>query len=66
MNMMMVAAAAGQGVNPALPSQDGMMFSLFLAAAGMMLLTAAAQMVRKEARVRVVLYTRARRDLNNF
>lgn len=66
MNMMMVAAAAGQGVNPALPSQDGMLFSFFLALAGIMLLTAAAHMARKGSQTRVVLYTRARRDLNNF
>ena len=66
MNMMMVAAAAGQGVNPALPSQDGVLFPFFLALAGVMLLTAAAQMVRKSAQTRVLLYTRARRDLNNF
>lgn len=66
MNMMMVAAATGQGINPALPSQDGMMFPFFLALAGLMLLTAAAHMLRKGSQTRVVLYTRARRDLNNF
>ena len=42
MNIMMIAAAAGQGINPALPSHEAMLFTLFLGVAGMMLLTVAA------------------------
>ena len=66
MNLMMIAASAGQGGNPGLPSQEGMLFSLFLAVAGVMLLTAAALMVRNGTPAQGVRYTRARRDLNGF
>lgn len=66
MNMMMVAASAGQGVNPGLPSQEAMMFTVFLAVAGVVLLTAAALMVRSGNPSHALRYTRARRDLNNF
>jgi len=60
-NMMMVAVAAGHGTNPGLPSHEGMLFCLFLAIAGMMLLTAAALMVRREAPRHAVRYTRSNR-----
>ena len=49
MNYMMVAAVAGRGNNPGLPCSEGMMFCLFLGIAGLMLLTAAALIVRREA-----------------
>jgi len=61
MNIMMVAAAAGHGTNPGLPSHEGMLFCLFLGIAGMMLLTAAALMVRREAPRHAVRYTRSNR-----
>jgi len=66
MNIMMVAAARGQGVNPSLPSHEGMLFTLFLAVAGLMLLTAAALMVRREAPRHAVRYARSRRDTNGL
>ena len=64
MNIMMVAASAGQGINPALPSHEGMLFSLFLGIAGMMMLTAAALMVRREAPRHAVRYARSHRRTN--
>jgi hypothetical protein len=66
MNIMMVAAVAGQGVNPALPSQEGMLFCLFLGIAGMMLLTAAGLMVRREAPRGAVRYARSHRRTNGL
>jgi hypothetical protein len=66
MNIMMVAAAAGHGINPGLPSHEGMLFTLFLAVAGMMLLTAAALMVRREAPTHVVRYARSHRRTNGL
>jgi hypothetical protein len=66
MNIMMVAAVAGQGINPALPSHEGMLFSLFLGIAGVMLLTAAALMVRKEAPKHAVRYARSHRRTNGL
>lgn len=61
MNIMMVAAVAGQGSNPGLPCQEGSLFCLFLGIAGMMLLTAAALMVRREAPRGAVRYARSHR-----
>lgn len=61
MNIMMIAASTGQGINPALPSHEGMLFSLFLGIAGLMMLTAAALMVRREAPKQAVRYTRSNR-----
>lgn len=66
MNIMMVAASAGQGINPALPSYEGMLFSLFLGVAGIMLLTAAALMVRREAPKHTVRYARSQRRTNGL
>ena len=66
MNFMMVAAVAGQGINPVLPSQEGILFSLFLGIAGMMLLTAAGLMVRREAPRHAVRYTRSHRRANGL
>ena len=64
MNIMMVAAAQGQGINPSLPSHEGMLFTLFLAIAGVMLLTAAALMVHNEASRSAVRYARSHRRTN--
>jgi hypothetical protein len=61
MNIMMIAAAAGHGTNPGLPSNEGMMFTLFLGIAGMMLLTAAGLMVRRQERRHTVRYVRSNR-----
>ena len=66
MNIMMVAAAGGQGINPALPCHEGMLFTLFLGIAGMMMLTAAALLVRKEAPRHAVRYARSHRRTNGF
>ncbi|MDD5305070.1 MAG: hypothetical protein PHS14_18380 [Elusimicrobia bacterium] len=66
MNIMMVAAVAGQGINPAVPSHEGMMCCLFLAIAGMMLLTAAALMVAREAPRDAVRYARSHRRPNGL
>lgn len=66
MNIMMIAASAGQGVNPALPSHEGMLFALFLGVAGMMLLTTAAMMVRRETPRHAVRYGRPQRRTNGF
>lgn len=66
MNIMMVAAVAGQGINPAVPSHEGMMFCLFLGIAGMMMLTAAAMMVRRESSKDAVRYTRSHRRTNGL
>lgn len=66
MNFMLVAATAGQGTNPGLPSHEGMLFTLFLGIAGIMLLTAAALMVRKEAPRHAVRYARSHRRTNGL
>ncbi len=66
MNIMMIAAATGHGINPALPSHEGILFTLFLGVAGMMLLTAAALMVRREAPRHAVRYARSNRRANGF
>lgn len=68
MNIMIVAAATGiQGVNPAMSSShEGLLFSLFLGVAGMMLLTAAALMVRREAPRQAVRYARSHRRTNGL
>lgn len=66
MNIMMVAAAGAKGINPAMPSHEGALFSLFLAVAGMMLLTAAAMMVRREAPRHAVRYARSHRRTNGL
>ncbi len=66
MNIMMVAAVAGQGTNPALPSQEGMLFCLFLGIAGMMLLSAAAMIVRREVPRHGVRYARSHRRTNGL
>lgn len=66
MNIMMAAAAAGQGVNASLSSKEGMLFSLFLGVAGIMLLTAAALMVRREAPRHAVRYVRSQRRANGL
>ena len=66
MNIMMVAAVAGQGINPALPSQEGLLFSLFLGIAGIMLLTAAGMMVRREMPRHTVRYARSHRRTNGL
>lgn len=64
---MMVAAATGaQSAYPALPSHEGALFSLFLGVAGLMLITAAALMVRREAPRHAVRYARSRRDPNGL
>lgn len=66
MNIMMVAAVAGHGSNPALPSHEGTLFCLFLGIAGMMLLTAAALMVRRETSRHEVRYARLHRRTNGL
>lgn len=66
MNIMMAAAVAGQGANPALPSHEGFLFCLFLGIAGMMLLTAAALMVRREAPRDAVRCARSHRRTNGL
>jgi len=66
MNIMMVAAVAGQGSNPALPSHEGMLFCLFLGIAGMMLLSAAAMIVRREVPRDAVRYARSHRRTNGL
>jgi hypothetical protein len=66
MNIMMAAAVAGQGHNPALPTHEGALFCLFLGIAGMMLLTAAALMVRREAPRDAVRYARSHRRTNGL
>jgi hypothetical protein len=66
MNIMMMAANSHQGINPALPSHEGMLFTLFLSVAGMMLLTAAALLVRREAPRHAVRYARSHRRTNGL
>lgn len=61
MNYMIVAAAAGRGTNPGLPCSEATMFCVFLGLAGLMLLTAAAMIVRREAPRDAVRYGRSQR-----
>ena len=61
---MMVAAATRGGINPTLPSNEGLLFTLFLCVAGLMMLTAAALMVTKDSPRHAVRYCRSRRDPN--
>jgi len=66
MNIMMAVAAAGHGTNPGFPSSEGTLFCLFLGIAGMMLLTAAALMVRRETTRDAVRYARSHRRTNGL
>lgn len=66
MNIMMVAAVAGHGNNPGLPCQESGLFCLFLAIAGLMLLTAAALLVRREGSRHAVRYARSHRRTNGL
>ena len=66
MNIMMVAAVAGRGTNPGLPCHEGSLVCLVLAIAGLMLLTAAALLVRREAPKEVVRYARSHRRTNGL
>ena len=66
MNIMMAAAVAGQGINTPMPSHEGLLFSLFLGVAGMMMLTAAALMVRRETTRHAVRYARSHRRTNGL
>lgn len=66
MNIMMAAAVAGHGSNPGLPAHEGTFFCLFLGVAGIMLLTAAALMVRREATRHEVRYARLHRRTNGL
>lgn len=66
MNIMMAAAVAGHGNNPGLPCHEGTLFCLFLGIAGLMLLTAAALIVRREAPRDAVRYARSHRRTNGL
>ena len=66
MNIMMAAAVAGHGSNPSLPSHEGTLFCLFLGIAGLMMLTAAALIVRREAPRDAVRYARLHRRTNGL
>ncbi len=66
MNIMMATAVVGQGINSPMPSHEGMLFSLFLGIAGLMLLTAAGLMVRREAPRHAVRYARSHRRTNGL
>ena len=67
MNIMMVAAAQGQGINPGVPASETSFVCLFLAVSGVMLLTAAALLVRREEPKAVrVRYARSRRATNGL
>ncbi len=63
---MMAAAVAGQGINTPMPSHEGMLFSLFLGIAGLMMLTAAGLMVRREVPRHAVRYARSHRRTNGL
>jgi hypothetical protein len=64
MNIMMVAASTGLGMNPGLPTNEGILLVFFLASAGVMLLSAAALIVKSEQPKHAVRYARARRVSN--
>lgn len=66
MNIMMAAAVAGHGTNPGLPCHEGTLFCLFLGIAGVMLLSAAALLVRREATRHEVRYARLHRRTNGL
>ena len=66
MNIMMAVAVTGQGINSPMPSHEGMLFSLFLGIAGLMLITAAGLMVRRETTRHAVRYARAHRRTNGL
>lgn len=66
MNIMMAAAVAGHGTNPGLPSHESTMICLFLGIAGVMLLSAAAMIVRREASRHEVRYARLHRRTNGL
>ena len=66
MNIMMAAAVTGQGINSPMPSHEGLLFTLFLGVAGLMLLTAAAMMVRRETSRHAVRYARSHRRTNGL
>lgn len=66
MNYMIVAAVAGRGSNPSLPLSEDMMLCLFLGIAGLMLLTAAGMIVRREAPRDAVRYGRSGRSTNDL
>jgi hypothetical protein len=60
-NVMLANAIAGQGINSPLPSHEGMLFALFLGVAGMLMLTAAVLMVRRDSARHAVRYARTHR-----
>jgi hypothetical protein len=60
-NIMLASAVMGQGINTPLPSHEGMLFALFLGVAGMLMLTAAVLMVRRETTRHAVRYARTHR-----
>jgi len=64
MNIMMVAASTGLGMNPGLPANEGMLLVFFLGTAGVMLLTAGALLLKAEQPRHAVRYARARRGPN--
>jgi hypothetical protein len=66
MNIMMAAAVAGHGSNPGLPCHEATLFCLFLGIAGLMLLTAAALIVRREGSNHAVRYARSHRRTNGL
>ena len=66
MNIMMAAAVTGQGINSPMPSHEGLLLTLFLGVAGLMLLTAAAMMVRRETSRHAVRYARSHRRTNGL
>ena len=66
MNIMMAAAITGQGINSPLQSHEGLLFALFLSVAGMLMLTAAALMVRRETTRHAVRYARSQRRTNGL
>ena len=64
MNIMMVAASTGLGLNPGLPANETALLVFFLGSAGIMLLTAAALLLRSDCTPHAVRYARARRSSN--
>ena len=66
MNIMMAAAVTGQGINSPMPSHEGLLLTHFLGVAGLMLLTAAAMMVRRETSRHAVRYARSHRRTNGL
>jgi len=66
MNIMMVAASAGQGINPTLPMQEGALFVLFLGVAGLALLSVGGALLLREHPHALARYTRSRRGPNGL